>query len=131
MTESEINDLVEQALKAREMAYAPYSDNFKVGAAVLTGNGKVFTGCNVENASFGATVCAERVAIFKAVSEGETRIKALAVVGQTDEPIPPCGICRQVASEFSGPTTKVIMANLKGQKIVSDMEAILPFSFKL
>ena len=88
------------ALEAREKAYCPYS-NFKVGAAVLFEDGKIYTGCNIENASFGATNCAERTAIFKGVSEGNREIKAVAVVGDTNTYTYPCGICRQVIAEFA------------------------------
>ena len=91
--------LIEAARQAREKAYAPYS-RFKVGAAVLTSDGKIYTGCNIENASYGMSNCAERTAIFKAVSEGETKLEALAVIGDTNTPISPCGACRQVIAEF-------------------------------
>ena len=96
--------LMELALQARQNAYTPYS-NYRVGAAVLTGDGRLFTGCNIENASYGATICAERTAIFKAVSEGAERIAAIAIVGGLADSEPsdyafPCGICRQVMKEF-------------------------------
>jgi len=93
-------DLVELAIKAKENAYVPYS-NFRVGAALLTKNGKVYTGCNIENASYGATNCAERTAIFKAVSEGEREFEAIAINADTDDMTFPCGICRQAIIEFS------------------------------
>ncbi|GAH82733.1 unnamed protein product, partial [marine sediment metagenome] len=89
--------LVKEAEKARKRAYTPYS-KFQVGAAVLCDDGKIFTGCNIENASFGLAVCAERVAIIKAISEGSTKFEAMAVVGDTDKPCSPCGACRQVIS---------------------------------
>jgi len=94
------NEVIKQAIEAMENAYAPYS-KFKVGAALLTKSGKIYTGCNIENSSYGASVCAERVAIFKAVSEGEHDFELLVVATKTEEPSPPCGICRQVISEFS------------------------------
>lgn len=91
--------LIEHAVKALEHAYAPYS-NFKVGAALLGSSGKVYLGCNIENAAYSPTNCAERTAVFKAVSEGETSFKALAVVADTTAVITPCGVCRQVLAEF-------------------------------
>ena len=118
--------LSEAARQAREKAYAPYS-RFKVGAAVLTSDGKIYTGCNIENASYGMSNCAERTAIFKAVSEGETKLEALAVIGDTNAPISPCGACRQVIAEFG--IKQVAMANLKGGVKIVTLEELLPFSF--
>ena len=118
--------LIEAARQAREKAYAPYS-KFKVGAAVLTSDGKIYTGCNIENASYGMSNCAERTAIFKAVSEGETKLEALAVIGDTNTPISPCGACRQVIAEFG--IQQVAMANLKGGVKIVTLEELLPFSF--
>lgn len=118
--------LIEAARQAREKAYAPYS-RFKVGAAVLTSDGKIYTGCNIENASYGMSNCAERTAIFKAVSEGETKLEALAVIGDTNTPISPCGACRQVIAEFG--IQQVAMANLKGAVKIVTLEELLPFSF--
>ena len=118
--------LIEAARQAREKAYAPYS-RFKVGAAVLTSDGKIYTGCNIENASYGMSNCAERTAIFKAVSEGETKLEALAVIGDTNTPISPCGACRQVIAEFG--IQQVAMANLKGGVKIVTLEELLPFSF--
>ena len=103
--------LIEEAKAAREYAYTPHS-KFKVGAAVLTGTGKIFSGCNIENASYGLSNCAERTAIFKAVSEGERDLKAIAVVTDLAKPASPCGPCRQVIYEF-GPEALVIMANMQ------------------
>jgi len=120
-------ELIERAKKARENAYAPYS-KFKVGAAILTEDGEVYTGVNVENASFGLSVCAERVALFKAVSDGKRSFKAIAVVADTEEPVPPCGACRQVLSEFGD--MEVIMANLKGDVKIARLRDLLPDSFK-
>ncbi len=118
--------LLEMAKKARENAYAPYS-NFKVGAAIITEDGKVFTGANVENASYGLSICAERVALFKAVSEGYRKFKAIAIVADTDGPVSPCGACRQVLSEFGD--MDVIMANVKGDMKVMKLSELLPESF--
>lgn len=104
-------ELIRLAHQARESAYAPYS-GFRVGAALLTGSGKVYSGCNIENASYGASNCAERTAFFKAVSEGERGFQAIAVVGgkeETTESCPPCGICRQVMMEFCNPDTFYIL----------------------
>jgi cytidine deaminase len=120
--------LVEKAIEAREKAYVPYS-KFKVGAALLTENDQVFLGCNVENASYGLTNCAERTAIFKAVSEGAKKIKAIAVVGETDGPISPCGACRQVIAEFCDEDTKIILANIKGDIAETTIREILPGYF--
>ncbi|GAA0078653.1 cytidine deaminase [Clostridium sp. CTA-5] len=121
-------DLIKTALKYRENAYSPYS-NFKVGAAVLFESGKVYGGCNIENASFGATNCAERSAIFKGVSEGENKILAIAIVGSLEEHTYPCGICRQVISEFGDENIKVILAKNEEDYIVKDMSEILPGAF--
>lgn len=118
--------LIDEALRAREFAYVPYS-KFKVGAAVLTSTGKIYTGCNVENASYGLCNCAERTAIFKAVSEGEKAFTALAVVADTKKPTAPCGACRQVIVEFNIP--KIILANVKGDHMVLSLEELLPYSF--
>ncbi len=120
--------LVEKAKKVRENAYAPYS-KFKVGAAVLADDGKVYTGANVENVSYGLTVCAERVAVFKAVSEGARQIRAVAIVADTDKPISPCGACRQVLLEFAAKECKVIMANLKGEQVTKSIDELIPYSF--
>ena len=118
--------LIEMAKKARDNAYAPYS-NFKVGAALLTEDGEIFTGANVENASYGLSICAERVAVFKAVSEGKRKLKAIAVVADTEKPTPPCGACRQVLAEFGD--IEVIMANLKGDVKVMKLSELLPEAF--
>jgi cytidine deaminase len=119
--------LIEAARLARDKAVAPYS-RFKVGAAVLTKSGRIVTGCNIENASYGLTICAERVAIFKAVSEGETTFTKIAVVTDTDELTPPCGACRQIIWEFCG-DVPVIMSNLKKQTDREQMSQILPRAF--
>jgi cytidine deaminase len=124
-----IHTLLKSAQSAREAAYAPYSGDFKVGAAVLTANGQIFTGCNIENASFGASMCAERVAIFAAVAAGQRRFQALAVIADTPQPVAPCGLCRQVLSEFS-PDCQVIMANLEGHLQITTLSQLLPMAFE-
>ena len=123
------NSLIQEAIDARKQAYTPYSE-FKVGAAVLTADGHVFRGCNIENASYGLTNCAERTAIFKAVSEGEPKIEAIAIVADTDGPVSPCGACRQVIAEFSDDQTKVYLANLKGDVLETSIADLLPGFFK-
>lgn len=120
-------ELVEAATKVRELAYAPYS-NFKVGAAIRTKEGKIYTGCNVESASYGLTVCAERVAIWKAVSCGEKEFTEIAVVADTKELTPPCGVCRQIIWEFCH-DIPVIFANLKGETETVQMKELLPRAF--
>ena len=120
------NELIEIAQQYRENAYTPYS-HFKVGAAVLTASGKVYGGCNIENSSYGLTNCAERTAIFKAVSEGERAFAALAVIADTDGPCSPCGACRQVIADFRIP--RIIMANLKGDVKTMTLGDLLPFAF--
>jgi cytidine deaminase len=119
--------LIKEAERAKKKAYTPYS-KFKVGAAVLCTDGKIFTGCNIENASFGLTVCAERVAIFKAISEGSTKFEAIAVIGDTDKPCSPCGACRQVMSEFCE-DAPLIMANSKGDVKIKKVKELLPEAF--
>ena len=125
----EIDDtkLVEAAADVRTRAYAPYS-NFKVGAAVETEDGDIYTGCNVESASYGLTVCAERVAIWKGISRGVTKFGRIAVVVDTEEPTPPCGTCRQIIWEFCG-DVPVILANLNGKKETVMMSDLLPRAF--
>ena len=124
-----IGKLYKKALKARENAYVPFS-KFKVGAAVLTKSGDIFTGCNIENSSFGLTVCAERVAIFNAAASGVRpgEIKMLLVAADTDDVTSPCGACRQVMAEFEIP--HIIMANVKGDLRKVTLEELLPFGFK-
>ncbi len=126
MTELEIQKLMDCAIKARENAYSPYS-HFAVGAALLCEDGTLYEGCNIENASYGLTNCAERTAIFKAVSEGHIKFKALAVVADTEGPCAPCGACRQVMAEFKIPL--IIMGNLMGNIKIVTIEELLPFSF--
>lgn len=128
MTDKNLKELILSAIACREKAYAPYS-NFKVGAALLTKDNKIYCGCNVENASYGATNCAERTAIFKAVSEGYTYIKALAIVVDMENYIFPCGICRQVIQEFSDKDTIILIAKNENDYIIKSLEDILPQSF--
>ncbi len=122
-----ILSLIKKATDARLKAYAPYS-NFTVGAALMTDKGAIFTGCNIENASLGLSICAERVAIQKAVSAGYTTFKALAVVCDTEKPCSPCGACRQVMTEFS-PEMDVIMVNLHHDLKIMKAKELLPDAF--
>ena len=123
------DDLIACATAARERAIAPYS-NFKVGAAVRTRSGRIYTGCNVENASFGLCICAERVAIFSAVSAGDPQIVEIAMCTGADRPSPPCGACRQVLFEF-GRSASVIMGNTNGVVFVSPLGRLFPEPFEL
>ena len=120
--------LVKKAYEGRTNAYTPYS-NFKVGAAVLTEDDTIYTGCNIENASYGATNCAERTAIFKAISEGHQKIKAIAIVGVENDYTYPCGICRQVIVEFATKYIKIILGKSPTEYIVKTMDEILPGAF--
>jgi len=121
--------LIQGAMAARKHAHIPYS-NFAVGAALLTSNKRIYTGCNIENASFGLTNCAERTAIFKAVSEGEHIIEAIAVVADTKGPVSPCGACRQVLAEFCDENTKIYLTNLHGNTEEWTMAQLLPGAFR-
>ena len=122
--------LFQHALKLRERAYAPYSQ-FAVGAALLAADDRLYGGCNVENASYGATHCAERTALFSAVAAGEQKaaFRALVVVADTERAISPCGICRQVLVELCPPEMPVMMANLKGERQMTTVGELLPFAF--
>ncbi|MCJ7985884.1 cytidine deaminase [Priestia sp. OVL9] len=120
----EPKQLIDEAIAASKQAHVPYS-HFHVGAALLTTDGKIYRGCNIENASYGLTNCAERTAIFKAVSEGDKQFSAIAVVGDTDGPISPCGACRQVLAEFCDDHTQIILANLKGDFVITNINEIL------
>ncbi|MCM3743386.1 cytidine deaminase [Sporosarcina luteola] len=120
--------LMEEAKTAREKAYVPYS-KFPVGAALLTGDGKVYHGCNIENSAYSMTNCAERTAFFKAVSEGITDFKALAVTGDTEGPISPCGACRQVIAEFCDSDMPVYLTNLNGKVLETTVGELLPGAF--
>ncbi|WP_442807444.1 cytidine deaminase [Trinickia soli] len=127
-----LDELLDKAKAARENAYAPYS-KFKVGAALLTKDGRVFAGCNVENASYGLCNCAERTAFFSAVAAGCQRdeFAALAVVGDTDGPIAPCGACRQVIIELGGPDLAIRLGNLRGDTRDTTAREQLPDAFYL
>lgn len=120
--------LAKIAIDARENAYVPYS-NFKVGAAVVTEDDSIYTGCNIENASYGATNCAERTAIYKAVSEGHKKIKAIAIVGDLSTHTYPCGICRQVIVEFATKDIRIILVKNEDDYEIKTMEEILPGAF--
>ncbi|ALK34531.1 cytidine deaminase [Burkholderia plantarii] len=124
--------LIEAARRAREQAYAPYS-RFKVGAAVVTHDGRVFEGCNVENGSYGLSNCAERTALFTAIAAGcrPGEFAALAVIGDTPGPIAPCGACRQVMVELGGPALPVVLANLAGARQETTAAQLLPGAFRL
>jgi cytidine deaminase len=125
VTSKELADIAQQA---RAQAHAPYS-NFKVGAALEGADGRVFTGCNVENSSYGLSMCAERVAIFKAISEGLREFKRIAVIADTPIPVRPCGACRQVISDLFPKDTEVILANLQGDLEVTTIRELLPAPF--
>lgn len=120
--------LIEQARKAQRAAYAPYS-KFHVGCALETNDGTVYTGCNVENASYGATVCAERVAIFKAVAEGQRKFRRIVVCTNAEVPASPCGMCRQVIAEFCGPETEIILVGAHDTERRYTFAEIFPHPF--
>jgi cytidine deaminase len=128
--EAGIDRLLEAARRVKERAYAPYS-HFHVGAALLTAAGKLYSGCNVENTSYGLTICAERNAIFQMVAQGEQRIDRILVIGDTDEFLPPCGACRQVMTEFSTEETIVYMCNRHGEYKKTTMAELMPYTFSL
>ncbi|MBM7660798.1 cytidine deaminase [Bacillus mesophilus] len=123
-----IDQLILEAKEARDLAYVPYS-KFKVGAALLSKDGKVYKGCNIENAAYSMTNCAERTALFKAVSEGDVEFAAIAVVADTDRPVPPCGACRQVISELCPGDMKVYLTNLHGEVQELTVSELLPGAF--
>ncbi len=123
-------ELLAEARQVRAKAYAPYS-NFHVGAAVLGGNGKIYSGCNVENASFGLTCCAERNAIFAMVASGEREIREILIIGESEEFLPPCGACRQVIAEFAQPPAVVHMCNRQGECRDTTVGELVPFIFHL
>ena len=122
--------LLTAARKARDQAYAPYS-GFRVGASVLGAGGRIYSGCNVENASFGLTCCAERNAVFAMVAAGEREIREALVIGDTEEVLPPCGACRQVLAEFAPPTTVVHMCDRSGAGRSATVAELLPDVFRL
>ncbi len=120
-------DLLQAALEARKNAHAPFS-NFKVGAAIEDDSGRIFTGCNVENATYGLTICAERVAVFKAISEGARKFRCVAVAADTDVLTPPCGACRQILWEFCG-DVELTLVNLQGKTETFQMRDLFPRPF--
>ena len=127
---SVVETLIKRASQARENAYVPYS-KFKVGAAVLNEDGEIYVGCNIENASYGLTICAERTAIVKAVSNGKKNLKAIAIVGDVEGGgvCMPCGTCRQVMAEFMNSSDMVICANIKGEYKIYSLLDMLPYAF--
>lgn len=132
--EMQARELIAEAYRAQEKAYAPYS-HFRVGAALLGKSGAIYRGCNIENAAYPATNCAERTAIFKAVSEGETEFCAIAIVGNEEgkagDHCPPCGVCRQVMAEFCGKEFRIILAKNKEEWKQYTLGELLPESFRL
>lgn len=127
MSEKSLEELIEAAKGARSQAVAPFS-KFSVGAALRTADGKIYTGCNIESSSYGLTVCAERVAIWKALSEGERHFTELAVVADTDMLTPPCGTCRQIIWEFARDAT-IVFANMKGESDTFTVKELIPRAF--
>ena len=127
MSDQDHQSLIESAKRARQLSIAPFSQ-FHVGAAIETDSGKVFTGCNVESASYGLTVCAERVAIWKALSEGERNFTNLAVAADTETLTPPCGTCRQIIWEFAK-SAEIVLVNLRGEHETLHMKDLLPRAF--
>lgn len=121
-------ELIDLAVKISENAYVPYS-HFPIGAVLVTDEGKIYTGVNIENASFGLTNCGERTAIFKAVSEGERSFKELIIYGQTEKPVSPCGACRQVMAEFFEPDLPVTLVAKDKSTVVMTVKELLPYSF--
>ncbi|WP_298731220.1 cytidine deaminase [uncultured Subdoligranulum sp.] len=133
MEKEQIQSLIRAAFSARRFAYTPYS-HFQVGAALLAKSGTVYTGCNIENAGYTPTNCAERTALFKAVSEGERQFSAIAIVGSMQGTVNtlvtgPCGVCRQALYEFGGPELTVIMAKTEEDYIVTTLGELLPYGF--
>ncbi|MGC5328544.1 cytidine deaminase [Brevibacillus sp. SYSU BS000544] len=122
------HELIQSALEARKRAYVPYS-KFAVGAALLSESGKVYLGCNIENAAYPVCNCAERTALFKAYSDGDTKYQAIAVVADTEQPVPPCGSCRQVMVELCPPDMKVYLSNLNGKVTETTVGELLPGAF--
>ena len=128
MIDEALQQLIDTAKTARLQSIAPFS-NFLVGAAVKTQAGKVYTGCNIESASYGLTVCAERVAIWKALSEGERHFTELAIVADTESLTPPCGTCRQIIHEFCRDDATIVLANLRGETEICTIDELLPRAF--
>ncbi|MBI4457304.1 MAG: cytidine deaminase [Acidobacteria bacterium] len=127
MNRIDVEKLIQAALRAREHAHAPFS-NFRVGAALLDTSGEIITGCNVENATYGLTVCAERVAVFKAISEGRRKFQAIAVAADSERFTPPCGACRQILWEFCG-DIPVYLVNVRGGQSKFQMKDLFPAPF--
>jgi cytidine deaminase len=127
LSDKSLQELIEAAKTARLRSIAPFS-NFLVGAAVRTNAGKIYTGCNVESASYGLTVCGERVALWKALSEGEREFSELAIVADTESLTPPCGTCRQIIWEFAK-HAKIVLSNLQGQTQECSIKELLPRAF--
>lgn len=121
-------DLVSLAIDASKHAYVPYS-HFPIGAALKTKDGTIYTGCNIENASFGLSNCGERTAIFKAVSDGHKELAEIAIYGETQKPVSPCGACRQVMAEFFEPSSLVTLIAKNGQTLEMTVGDLLPYSF--
>ena len=121
-------ELIDLAIETSKKAYVPYS-HFPIGAVLVTDEGKIYTGVNIENASFGLTNCGERTAIFKAVSEGERSFKELIIYGQTEKPVSPCGACRQVMAEFFEPDLPVTLVAKDKSTVVMTVKELLPYSF--
>lgn len=130
MEEKKILELVDKTINSLKNSYSPYS-NFKVGALVIDQDNREYLGVNVENGSFGLTNCAERTAIFTAITNGMKKIKTLVAVADTSDPVSPCGACRQVISEFADEETVIILANKKREYKIVDLDFILPYRFKL
>lgn len=132
MRDEDVRRLIEEAAAARNKAYVPYS-GFQVGAALLLGDGSVQHGCNIENAAYSPTNCAERTALFAAIAAGAApgSFRAIAVIGDTPEPITPCGVCRQVLSELCPPDMPVLLANVQGRRRVTTVAELLPGAFTL
>ena len=129
MEKAQIQALIRDAFAAKQFAYTPYS-HFNVGAALLTKSGKVYTGCNIENAGYTPTNCAERTAVFKAVSEGHLKFTRIAVAARTERFTAPCGVCRQVLAEFNPELTmEVILVNQAGKTLELTLKDLLPYSF--
>jgi cytidine deaminase len=122
------SDLIKKAIEAMDLAYVPYS-NFKVGAALLTNDDEIISGCNIENAAYGLANCAERTALFKAFAEGKRNFKAIAVAAATNRPVTPCGACRQVMVELCSPDTLVYLTNTKGDTTETTVSELLPGAF--
>lgn len=126
----DILDLIKEAYEAKKYAYVPYS-GFHVGAALLTTSGKVYRGCNIENAAYSPTNCAERTAFFKAISEGETDFQSIVVVGDKEEYLTPCGVCRQVMMEFCNKDFQIIAAKNEKDYVIYTLEELYPASFSV